>query len=532
MNRWRAWWPWMVVWLAAGVGTAALDPRAPDARGWVGYLVISGLGTALLALAWRWVGEGAPRWLALALGLALALRLGTAVGLARALPVHGYEREHQQAGYLFPDAFHRDSDAWELASSGEPLWSAFTERRTSDQYGGLLFLSAAVYRLFSPPEHHPLLLAALAAFVGTLAVPFAWRFAREAFGEGAGALTAWAVALYPEAVVLSASQMREPFVITGLALALLGYLWLRHERRRSGALALASGLILAVLVSPPFGALAGLVVGGAWLWEGDRRLWRGWWLVLAVAALVLLAGTLTLGAWAQVGGWESGGPLDVLGWWLVSGARFEQFKLQQASGWVQFVFERVPVWAQTPLVTLWGLAQPFLPAALADNTAAPLFRGLVIWRALGWFLLLPFLFYAPLAALRREGPRGLATYLALLVWVAAALIAYRTGADQWDNPRYRAFFLVPQAALVGWAWLDARRARSPWLKRAALWLAGACLVFLHWEVGRYYQTPRLSFVKTVAVMLAFSVVYLGGVLLWDWWRARRGGRLTGQWSEV
>src|SRR3990170_44717 len=68
-----------------------------------------------------------------------------------------------------------------------------------------------------------------------------------------------------------------------------------------------------------------------------------------------------------------------------------------------------------------------------DGAACPWRRD----RSIAWLVILPFLLYAPLAALRRTGLRGLPTYLALVVWATAILASYRAGGDGWDNVRYR-----------------------------------------------------------------------------------------------
>ena len=55
---------------------------------------------------------------------AFILRLGLGVTAFILLPQAGYESKPNQAGYLFFDAYRRDSQAWDLAQSGKPLWPA------------------------------------------------------------------------------------------------------------------------------------------------------------------------------------------------------------------------------------------------------------------------------------------------------------------------------------------------------------------------------------------------------------------------
>ena len=93
---------------------------------------------------------------------AFVVRLAAGVTLQLVLPVAGYDEEVQKAGYVFFDAYQRDGQAWELASSGQSLTTAFRgEGFISDQYGGLLALSAATYRLLSPDLHRPALILIL-----------------------------------------------------------------------------------------------------------------------------------------------------------------------------------------------------------------------------------------------------------------------------------------------------------------------------------------------------------------------------------
>ena len=99
-----------------------------------------------------------------------------------ALPAVGYDEDPTNAGYLYLDAYRRDGDAWRLAESGEPLGMAFQEEFTTDQYGGLLSLSAAVYRVFSPDGHRPLLILILTSFAAAAGLPFLWQVVRKRWG--------------------------------------------------------------------------------------------------------------------------------------------------------------------------------------------------------------------------------------------------------------------------------------------------------------------------------------------------------------
>lgn len=514
MKRWRPLMLWGGGTLAAAVALALLDPNAGGPGAVPAYLGMCALCAALVAGAWRWLGRPvAGRELGAALAVALALRLIVSLSLPHLLPAYGNPEEHHRAGFFLPDAWDRDRHTWRLHRSGQPLWTAFSDPARSDQYGGLLFLGALSYRLFSPEEHRQVLPALPGLTVSALGVLFVWHFA-AGFNRRAARFAAWVMALHPEAVLLAAGLMREPFLITAVAAAFAGYVRAREGDLRSGLPMALVGVGLTVWISPPYAVLLLGLAGLAWIWEG-RRAPRASAVVLAgMGALALVMVVLTARAWTGSGAAGGGSPLEVIGSWLTEGARYELSKQFAASGWVQEIFRRTPEWTWFPLATLNGLVQPFLPATLLDRTVIPLMRVILIARALGWFVLLPFLLYAPLAAFGQAGWRGLPTFLSLAVWGTATLAAYRLAGDQWDSVRARTVFLALQAALAGWAWSSALARRSPWLRRTAVLVAGPTLVFMHWYAGRHYQTPKLSLWGTLAACGVFVVLSLA------WWAAR------------
>ncbi|MFQ5923121.1 MAG: hypothetical protein ACE5M4_09780 [Anaerolineales bacterium] len=510
---------------------AFLDPASEAFSGWLGYLVLALLGALSLWAVSHWLG--APRTIVVAASVAVALRLLVALGLGWGLPRFGYPNSDPHVeGYLYIDSLHRDADAWELAQSSGPLSQAFTEPAESDQYGGLLFVSGLLYRTFTPDVFRPMLVATLAALSGGLAVLFTWGFTAAAFGSRPAALAGWGMALYPEAVLLGASQMREPFLIALLAGALYSYARLRNGQLQSGIATIAVASIISLALSPPFTVLMLAVILLALVWEG-RVVRRA--ILVGVAGFAILGGfalVVTLTAWQGAASVPVAQPLYLLETWIARGAEFELYRLEEGSGWVQFLFGQTPEWTHIPMATGNGLVQPFLPATLMDSTSLPLPRAIGIARALGWFILLPFLIYAPFAALRSTGWRSLQTYLSLVVWIVIIGASYRLAGDQWDNPRARAVLLAPQVALAGWIWYHAQKVKSPWLLRSGVLVGVASLLFIHWYAGRYYQTPRLNLFETVAVLAIFIVVFLVGAIVLDIRRARRTARLTAEAPEV
>ena len=532
MNHLRSWLPWLAAPVVISAGVALIDPRGAFWPAFGGYLAVCLLGAVLLRAGWRaTIDERTPRAVLVAVLTGLALRLVVGLGLQVGLPDLGYDTVVQNAGYVYHDAYARDSDAWARGRSDLPLSSAFLDRRVSDQYGGLLFISAAAYRYLSEGVHRPLLITLLAVAVSTLAILFGWGFAAMTLGKSAGVLAAWILALYPEAVLLGASQMREAFTIPGLGLALLGYALLRLGRQSSGMLAIVLGIGLVLFLSPPFGLSVALLVGGLWLIENRLSSHAVGWVLAGIAGLAVLGLALTWLAWSSVGGLPDSGPFGLLVGWFDAGAAFQLSELERGSGWVQKLFELTPSWAHMPLATAYGLSQPLLPAALADNSGAPIWQAIAIWRAVGWYALMPLLLYGAVAAFGAERRRRLLGFLAVVVWLVALLASFRAAGDQWDNPRYRAALIVPQAVLAAWAFAHARRRSDPWLARTIWLVAGPTVLMLHWYLGRYYGTPRFELFPTLGLVLIWVI----GVVVIGLWRDRRRlirAGLTGGSAEV
>jgi hypothetical protein len=203
-----------------------------------------------------------------------------------------------------------------------------------------------------------------------------------------------------------------------------------------------------------------------------------------------------------------------LDWFSNAGADWRLNELIAESGWIDTIFESTPRWSHLPLIVGYGLVQPFLPAALTSPGAA-IWQAIGIYRSLGWFILLPLLLYAPVAAIRREGFRSPTSYLSMVVWGTALLASYRAPGFLWDNPRYRTVFLMVQAVVAAWVWVHSRESDDPWLGRVMALVAGPTLLFTQWYAGRYIEIPRFSFSLTILMSLLFVILVLIGSLVWD-----------------
>ena len=505
--------------LGGGLLLAWLDGKGFSLTAAAAYAFL--LAASLAVVVWvhhALPSRGPAIVLALAIG-AMGLRLAVGAALARALPVLGYQSTAEVKGYVFWDAYKRDTDAWDRARGELPLLAAFTDPKGSDQYGGLLYLSASVYRYLGGEIHRPLMVVILTAAASALGVLFIWAFAHSALGAAPGVAAAWIAALVPESILLGSSQMREPFLIMGLGVLLLGYALSRQEHRSRGLSWIVAGLLLLLVISPPTALGGAIVLGAAVVWEGGARLrfsrWL-WWLGIPFALLSLV---LVIQSWARLE--EISGTLGqiLVQWWQNAGAAWRVGQVAANSDMLEVVLYRLPPAAHLPFLVVYGLIQPFLPAAIAAP-GNPLWKAIAILRSLGWFALAPALIYGLIAAIQKRGWRSLGAYLGVLVWVTALLASYRAPGYQWDNPRYRAVFMVAQASLAAWAWVSARSDGDPWLRRTYVSLGLATLLVLDWYLGRYAGFPSLGLEATIGAVTVVVAGYIALCILKDR-RARR-----------
>lgn len=500
--------PWLIIASSASglLATAFLlswgSSGFANVFSWFSFFVILAFCAGLFWLAWRAMAPEKPRawvlWLAVG---AAALRLLLGVVWLFALPAGGYDTDVQNAGYVMEDAFNRDRAAWQLAQSETPLVAVFQGYSTTDQYGGLLFLSAGVYRYLGGEQHQPLMVLTLAAAISGLAVLFVWAFCRKAWGERVAGLAAWGLALYPEAVLIGSSQMREAFTVCLVPMALYGLMRVR-EKIDTSSLVL---LLLPIAISAPLTwaftpslvlmlALAFLALEN-WRWLRDVRVWIG----LAVVALVAVVAFVLL--------------YDEQNLWLVQSARWQAYVSANASGWIARQFERLPIYGQIPFLVVYGIFRPLLPAALVA-TGPAIWTAIEIWRALGWTILLALLLYATYLAFRTREWTRMPGALLLSTWIVSFTASYRGGGDQWDSPRYRSAFAAIQIGLAAWAWVRYRETQDPWLRRALG--AGLLMIawFIPWYLRRYatFEWPIVELYQVVGLGLASGALYV----IWDW----------------
>lgn len=512
---------WLItaVVLVAGASLSALE-GANWLRGWLAYSLLLGLGTGSLAFIWRILKPN--RLAASAAITAFGVRLVAGVALTLLLPVIGYatNAEHQ-AGYVFTDAYNRDNQAWELAKSNEPLRAAFSGDYDSDQYGGLLGLSAFLYRVISPDVHRSMLLLVVNASAAAWGVLFLWKASQSWFGDQTAGFAAWAFAIYPESILLASSQMREALIIPAISISMYAYAQLK-TRQRGWWVWLGIAALILFPIQPLAGFAALGVLVGFWLFDpsslqgsSHRRglLMAG--IILAIGAIMLLVAGAIL---ANLPSLHGAGPFGALLTWLRNNFTFQTYMAERASGMLQKLLDGMPESLHWLVILVYGIAQPVLPAMVGDPGAAWIMRLIGLLRAIGWYALAPFLIYAVTGLLRMRGDprRRQLLWLSLVGWAWIAISAWNAGGDQWDNPRYRTILLAWLVVLAGWAWSWARQRKDAWLGR---WLAVEAvfvLMFTEWYLGRYYPGfPHFDIQVVIAVTLLITLLILGGGWMWD-----------------
>src|SRR5215217_3577984 len=494
--------------------------------GWLSFSFIFLLSIVVLKLTHKWSNGG--KTLGLIIVLAFFLRLGVGVTLHLALPVYGHSDEDDRAGYVFTDAHNRDNQAWSLAISDHPIIDAFSEKYASDQYGGLLAFNAFIYRYFSPDAQRPLMLILFSAFFAALGIPFLWKAINEVFGEKVAWASAWIFALYPESILLGASAMREPYLLTFSAFALWGFveLFCLADGHRIGWVWLSIGLLGMLLVSPAV-ALVTIIIFAGWVYftkEGREISWKG---IFAIALVFMLGLFILSASLNRSSQFDATSPLHVINDWLKSAVKWDAYQLERDSGWIQKIFDEGPRWIRLPFIAIYGIFQPILPATLIHPTK-PIWTIIGFLRGLGWYAILPLLilsFGAATGLARRPEPvegsrkvQNLLLWLSLLAWIWILLASLRGGADLYDNPRYRTILFLWQSILAGYVWIWWRETRSIWLTVVLACEIVFVLVFTQWYLSRYYHWGgQLPF----AVMIGLILGLWGLILGMGWWQDQK-----------
>ncbi len=465
----------------------------------------------------------AKKTLAWMVALAFALRFVGGVATYLVLPINGFDDEDDRAGFVYTDAHRRDAQAWELAASERSIIGGFNQSYAYDQYGGLLTMSASIYRYLSPDAHRPLMLVLVSAFMAALGLPFLWKAASQQWGVKIALASGWVYALYPESVLLGGSAMREPFLWAFSAFALWGFVsWgldtvssgkRRLPDHRLPILWLALGIVGMLVVSPVV-ALVTLVLFAGWMYLASERGHISWWMV-SVLVVVFVAGLFILSsALDRQGNLGGGTPIGVINNFMREAVKWDVYQLERGSGWVQKLFDEMPEGLRLPFVMVYGVLQPVLPAAIVEPTTL-IWKIIAILRALGWYVLLPVLTLSFVAASaeRSEVKRKVFLWLSFVVWGWILFTSLRGGGDQWDNPRYRTILLVWEAILAGVVWVWWRETKNPWFLRVIAMEGVFLLVFGQWYASRYfYLGSQIPFIQMMVIILgSWFLIFFWGV---------------------
>jgi len=482
-----------VIILALALYLGYVSTGFSNFQGWVSFLWVLLISSGIVFIVWKLVGsEKPPLWLLTLVLVGGLLRLGVGCLWSVYLPVFGHGTPAEQGGYVMGDAAGRDKAAWKLARSDQPLWNAFTDHRKVDQYGGMLFMSAAIYRYLGGENHQPLLIVVLGAACSALAILLTWTFTRRIWGEKVALIAAWGMFLYPEAVLLGSSQMREAFTITLVAAAFYGLARFSQERSKESLAWILTSFLLTLAFST---LTAVMLLGSLFLAAlvmikiGKFTLSQQRWFWLALVGLLIVG---LVGVWIalrEVTPERITNPIAMLSWWLRKSSSLQAYFSKHASGWMQKIFKQTPEWSHLPMLLAYGVVQPFLPASLVAGSEAPIWQWVAIWRSVGWAFLLVFLVYALFLIFRRGEERNIKRMLTVIVWLVILLAAFRGGGDMWDNPRYRATFACLQLALAAKVTVDASLERDPWLRRMFLVIGTILFWFVPWYLVRYYSLP-------------------------------------------
>lgn len=490
----------LILALAASIFVAIFSP-GDFFRGFLASLALSLPAALISALVYvKFDRRASTAWLMI---LAFAFRLGLGLATENLLPVYGYVNEpQQQSGYLFDDAYRRDSEAWLLAVGERdaiPLRETFSYAYHNDQYGGIAALSVWIYKLLSPDAQRFGLIILLGAWISALGVPFLRRAIEERESGGIALCAALIYALYPDAIVYAGAPMREPFLIGILAVLIWALFTMNRAPWRSLIV-----YVLCVICLVPFSLFvvgAALILGALWIW-GEILIPRSrkW---LTVGSIVILVGvvamTLTTG--------------DLIDEYI----HFDIHTTENASGWVEKVVGEVGGQFRTLFLGVYGMTQPVLPAILFYKPTTPYWKAIGIFRAAGWYLIVAVLFYALFSTRKIADTRKRTTMVLIALFLAGWMItgSIRAGGDQWDNPRYRVIFLPLIAYFCAWGVDFARRTRDGWLVRWIL-IEGIFVVFFsQWYYSRYSADAirRFPFWKTVVYIFAASAaVFATGLI--------------------
>jgi hypothetical protein len=442
------------------------------------------------------------KFLTWVVGISLFLRLGLGLITTENLIDWGYDQEPYQSGYLFKDAYSRDNQAWDLAISDQPIWAAFSNDFFTDQYGGLLALSSLIYRLFTPDAHFQINIIFFVTMINVIGILFLALGLREKNKDIGFSPSSKIIILifsfYPDAVLFSASQMREP-ILLGISACLF---WIIHKQKikiwnRFALFSLFS--IFLLLISLKIGIF---IIFSFLIWmlfqpyRKQIKVLNSKIIILPVIVIVIIA-------------------LFFSSKWILEAGKWDALLLERNSGFVQYIVSIIGSRYRLLFASIYGLFQPVLPAALIEPSKL-FWKILNSLRALGWYLMIPILVYGIVYFFRENEKFKKFEYLFIwsfsVFWIMLSSI--RAGGDMWDNPRYRLSFLIFIAYIIGVAFYHGWKTKDHWLTRIFIAELVFVLFFLQWYISRYTGLfENLTFFQMVFVLsIIFGIILITGIL--------------------
>ncbi|MAT42032.1 MAG: hypothetical protein CL609_06795 [Anaerolineaceae bacterium] len=461
----------------------------------VGFFILSSL--SILTMIWLFRWAGGERFLAIIVSLAFLLRFGVGLFFTQALPLVGYPEEAQQAGYLFADAYQRDTQAWELAASDSSIFSAFSgETFFSDQYGGLLALSAVVYRVFSPGIHFKANILLLMAFMSTLTILFMWKALKQQ-STFIQKTVVFLIAFYPDIILYSASEMREG-IILGLS-AILFYLVNKPTLKNLKTVIISLFVIFALILINLKVAIFIVFAIGVWYLLFNNQdfsfIKSKRWLTI-----LIILGVIGIGLFSVQ--------------WLAKSSQWDSALLVMESGWVETIIHQIGKRYRLPFATMYGFFRPLLPAAIIE-TSIPIWKITTIIRSISWYMVMPVLLYGFVFGIRtfkKDKGKHLIFWVLIMVWIL--LSSLRAGGDQWDNPRYRINLFVLIAVYLAETLDYLILHKDHWFTRIVIAIFVFIAFFLYWYINRYINTfAQINFYIMVGLILISAVtLFISGLI--------------------
>jgi len=445
--------------------------------------------------------QGPTKFLSWVIGISLLLRLGLGLVTTENLLDWGYDQEPYQSGYLFKDAYSRDFQAWDLAKSDQPIWAAFSNDFFSDQYGGLLALSGFIYRIFTPDAHFQMNIIFFVTMINVIGILFLAIGLRDKNNQIVFSTSSKIIILifsfYPDAILFSASQMREP-ILLGISACLF---WIIHRQEinlwnRFVIFSLFS--IFLLLISLKIGIF---IVFSFLIWmlfqpyRKQIKVLNSKIIILPGVVIVIIALFFSYN-------------------WILEAGKWDALLLERNSGFVQYIVSIIGTRYRLLFASIYGLFQPVLPAALIEPSKL-FWKILNSLRALGWYLMLPILIYGIVYFFRENEKIKKFEYLVIwsfsVFWILLSSI--RAGGDMWDNPRYRLSFLIFIAYIIGVAFYNGWKTKDHWLIRFFIAELVFVLFFLQWYISRYIGLfENLPFFHMVLVLsIIFGIILITGI---------------------